>query len=286
MRRLLLGLIAWAALASAAHAKPPVWVVRDRDSEMLIFGSVHVLPNGLDWRPARLNQALPRAADIWFELPMDAATERESARLAGSLGRLPPGQSLLAMLKPEDASRLRRAAETYRIALPLLDQMQPWMAELMVAEAVWRRHRASSGYGVERILAEATPRKVRRRAFETPAEQLAVLSRAPRAEQIAALSRALKDLEANPNEYMDLVRHWLTGDLKALERDTIAPLREAAPTLYRQLNAERNARWAKVLHRRLKGRGRTVVVVGVGHLIGPQSLPARLRALGYSVEGP
>jgi hypothetical protein len=36
----------------------------------------------------------------------------------------------------------------------------------------------------------------------------------------------------------------------------------------------------------MKGHGRTVVVVGVGHLIGPDGVPARLRALGYSVTGP
>jgi uncharacterized protein YbaP (TraB family) len=40
------------------------------------------------------------------------------------------------------------------------------------------------------------------------------------------------------------------------------------------------------LDQRLKGKGRTVVVVGVGHLVGADGLPARLRALGYSVTGP
>jgi uncharacterized protein YbaP (TraB family) len=41
-----------------------------------------------------------------------------------------------------------------------------------------------------------------------------------------------------------------------------------------------------VLDARLKGHGHTVVVVGIGHLIGPDGVPARLRALGYSVTGP
>ena len=64
------------------------------------------------------------------------------------------------------------------------------------------------------------------------------------------------------------------------------PLRETSPTLYRRLVIERNARWTQVLDARMKGHGRTVVVVGVGHLIGPDGVPARLRALGYSVTGP
>ena len=32
--------------------------------------------------------------------------------------------------------------------------------------------------------------------------------------------------------------------------------------------------------------GSTVIVVGVGHLIGPDSVPALLRARGVKVEGP
>jgi uncharacterized protein YbaP (TraB family) len=56
--------------------------------------------------------------------------------------------------------------------------------------------------------------------------------------------------------------------------------------LFKRLVTDRNARWAAKLDQRLKGKGRTVVVVGVGHLIGEDSLPDRLRALGYSVKGP
>ena len=63
-------------------------------------------------------------------------------------------------------------------------------------------------------------------------------------------------------------------------------MRNASPTLFRRLVSDRNARWTLTLDERLKGRGRTVVVVGMGHLIGPDGVPARLRALGYEVEGP
>jgi uncharacterized protein YbaP (TraB family) len=78
----------------------------------------------------------------------------------------------------------------------------------------------------------------------------------------------------------------MAGDLKALDHEALSPLRKASPQLYERLVSDRNARWTKALDARLKGHGRTVVVVGMGHLIGPGGLPARLRALGYQVEGP
>ena len=85
---------------------------------------------------------------------------------------------------------------------------------------------------------------------------------------------------------MKLVRAWVAGDVAGLDREALQPLRDAAPKMFARLVAGRNERWLKILQRRLKGHGRTVVIVGVGHLVGPGGLPARLRALGYSVTGP
>ena len=44
---------------AAATALPPVWVIKDKDSTITLFGSVHVLPPGVDWRPSTLKSALP-----------------------------------------------------------------------------------------------------------------------------------------------------------------------------------------------------------------------------------
>ena len=52
-----------------ALALPPVWVVRDGDSTITLFGSVHLLPQGVHWEPPELARALAQADDVWFELP-------------------------------------------------------------------------------------------------------------------------------------------------------------------------------------------------------------------------
>lgn len=286
---LALGLLATALAACApepAVAKPPVWVVRDADSELVIFGSVHVLPPGLDWRPPSLEAALAEADDLWFELPVDPAAEAEIAGLAAARGVGAPGWSLSASLSPEGAQRLRRAVDALGLGFALVDRLEPWFAEVMLAAAQYRRAGADAAFGVEKAISAAAPAGIERRAFETPDEQIALFDAAPLPEQIASLEQSLREMEARPDAYADLVARWMAADLDALEADVLAPLRRVAPVLYARLVSERNARWVVALAERLDGSGRTVVVVGVGHLVGEEGLPAQLRALGYSVEGP
>ena len=47
-----------------------------------------------------------------------------------------------------------------------------------------------------------------------------------------------------------------------------------------------NAHWLRIVAARLNQPGDAVMVVGVGHLIGPDGLPALLRARGIKVDGP
>src|SRR3978361_1688066 len=80
--------------ARAALAEPPVWVVKDKNSEIVLFGSIHVLPPRLDWAPPALDRALKAADDIWFELPIDPQSESDTATRAIKAGSLPPDASL------------------------------------------------------------------------------------------------------------------------------------------------------------------------------------------------
>jgi len=272
--------------AGAAQARPPVWIVRDADSELVIFGSVHLLPKGLDWRPPALAQAVTRADDVWFELPIDPSTEMETMQLASQLGVLPPDQSLFKLLSQRETARLLRVAKAYGVDPALLARFRPWLAEVALSGAAYKRAGAGSDDGVEKAVAAAVPPTAIRRAFETPREQIDILAGASMAEQLASLSQTLEEMEQQPDAYADLVRAWMAGDLKALDREALVPLRKASPSLFRRLVSDRSARWTQLLDQRLHGQGRTVVVVGMGHLIGPEGVPARLRALGYRVEGP
>ena len=269
-----------------ARAQPPMWIVRSPQATLVLFGSVHLLPPGLDWRPPAFNDALAKADELWFELPIDSESDNQAAAAAMTRGVLPKDRRLTALLSAADVARLNAAAAELNCAPAALDRMQPWMADLTLSVADDAKAGANATDGVENQVQAQAPATVHRRAFETASEQIEFLAGTPLPDQIASLGWTLREIDEDPLSYPRVVREWMTSDLAGLERDAVDPLSQISPRLYERLIGQRNRKWAATLGKRLKAPGSIVVVVGVGHLIGPKGLPALLRAEGFQVEGP
>ena len=274
-------------LTTPACARPPLWIAHGRHSTLYLFGSVHLLPPGFDWAPEELLAALPKAREIWFELPIDDATDKAAGKLTAAYGYLPSGDRLANHLTADDGERLKRAAAQLGLNDGSVELMRPWLAEITLSLRADEQQGATASRGVEQQLEGMAPLNAARRAFETPAEQIGFLARAPLPDQIASLDATLHEINDDPGSFSRLLNRWMAGDLRELEAEALQPLWRASPALYRRLLTDRNARWASTLRERLEeGRGVVIVVVGMGHLIGPQGVPARLRALGFPVDGP
>jgi uncharacterized protein len=105
-----LGLAAMAATAAAPAdaraAKPALWKVYDRDTEIYLFGTVHLLPPGTQWRTAAFDKAAKQSGTLVVETIIDEknpqAFAMELARLSVRPG-LPP---LLDRVRPERRASL------------------------------------------------------------------------------------------------------------------------------------------------------------------------------------
>lgn len=287
IRGVLAGLagVFWLSAALPASAEPAVWTVKDRDSTILLFGSVHMLPAGLDWRPDELDAALVRADDLWFETPTDPAGSGEARLLARQHGTMAAGENLSALLTPEGRRRLDRICGRLGLPSSAFDDLKPWLADISLSLAVLGSQGVTIASGVEQSLSTAVP-GVPRRYFESPGEQILMFAQTPVADQLASLEDTLRQLDEDPEMFDRLVRAWLKGDQGQIRDLGVEPLKAISPTLYSRILIERNRRWAKEIERRLAGSGRTVIVVGAAHLTGPDGVPALLRARGIEVEGP
>ena len=291
MRRAAAQLLATALLLAActpqpAAAEPPVWRVKGPAGEVTLFGSVHLLQETTRWKSAQIDALLARADRLMFEIPMDDSAQAAAAGKFQTLGRLPEGETLRPLLSAKGRERLEAVCAKLNLPVIAVDRLQPWMAEVLLSVSWFTKAGARTDLGVEKQIELAAPPAAERAAFESIDDQLNALSGGSRTDQVKALEETLEEIETDPDSFARLAEAWARGDVKTIEREGLEELKRDAPGAYGRLVVDRNRRWVKTIEALVSKPGRTFAVVGVGHLVGPDSVPALLRRDGVTVDGP
>jgi hypothetical protein len=119
------------------------------------------------------------------------------------------------------------------------------------------------------------------RGLESVDEQVALFAGMSEAEQAQMLEDTLARLDETGAMLGRALAAWRAGDADGVYEALIAPMRAAFPGIYRRLVAERNRRMTEAIETALRGSGVSLVVVGSGHLGGPDGVLPLLRARGY-----
>ena len=284
VRRFTFALIAVLALgASPVLAEPALWAIKDKDSTIYLFGTVHVLRPTTQWRSARIAKAFEGAEDVVMEIeqPEDPTATR-ALMLKYGLDRTTP---LSSKLKPASYAKLQAAAQGMGFPPQALDVMRPWRAALTVSLTPLLQAGYDPESGVEKLLtaqAKAAGKPVS--AFETMEQQVRFFADMTPAEETQLLESTLDEIDEGPAKIDALVAAWAAGDQAALKRQMIDEMRNDYPEIYRLLLVDRNRDWAGQLKTKLAGSGVSFVAVGAGHLTGPDSLQAQLAKLGIKAK--
>ncbi len=280
--RLLFGMLALLVAAPVAAA-PALFVVRDADTEITLFGSVHALPKGENWQSPRILGRFEAADTLVLEavMPEDPLA---LAPVVQRLGFVQGGKPLAARIAPEFAGKLAPAAAASGVPIAALDQMATWLAAVTLSEASFAAMGLSPADGVEPTLtARAKAAKKPIIGLETAEQQLGFLAGLPEADQVKMLEATLDDVAAAKQETAKLMAAWRAGEVETIARDFARETR-ASPVLQATLLTNRNRRWADWMVGVMKRPGKLFVAVGAGHIGGPDGLVAMLKARGLTVE--
>ena len=160
-----------AAAPAISGQGPALWVVKDTDSTLYLFGSIHVLRPTTGWASPRVNAAFESASDIWFEIsnPDDQAAMIPLIQQYG----LSPQTPLSSRLTPEELAELDVAAKTIGASAAQLEPMKPWLVALSLSVAPLIKAGYDPQSGVELALkarAEAAGKSIH--GFETLEDQI------------------------------------------------------------------------------------------------------------------
>ena len=267
-----------APAVATQDADPALWVVKDADTTIYLFGTVHVLKPGLSW----FDEAVKKAFDASGELVLEIADldPVKAQPIVAKLALNPAGAPLSTKLPEADRAAYVQAITDYAAPIgltqPVVDRFKPWYAGLLLSQLPLAKLGYNPESGAEKnLLAAAQAANKPVIGLETIEQQLGYFDALPEAVQLKYLQLTLKELPETGKTIDKMVQQWAAGNPEALGATLNEGLREQ-PELGAALLTERNKRWAAWIAERMKQPGVVFIAVGAGHLAGQESVQSQL----------
>jgi uncharacterized protein YbaP (TraB family) len=261
----MVNLLAAAAIAAATPlgapaapavnpTEPAMFVVRDADTTIYLFGTFHALD----------------AQSRWFDNGVRRAFERS-------------GELVLETLIPEGPVVPAELGHAFRG--PSVTPSASFLATTKMAISAGRSQGMQVNNGADMVLRHAAEREGKPvEGLETLEFQLNMFNRMPATPPPPAGDSAdSAPMQSLSRSMAEMQSAWKSGNQTVFVR-MLDELRKGSPDTYRMMFTERNARWADWIAARMQTPGTIFVAVGAGHLAGKDSVLVRLAEKGIESE--
>ena len=258
-----------APMVAPVQVHPALWKIADHDTTIYLFGTIHLLPDGIDWLNGPLGYALDHSDTLVTELPDLPPGDIAAALLRH--GTLVPGKNLRQMMDEKHRAQFEAAMTKLGLPISLLDKKKPWVAAATLPILQLQKAGYNIQSGVENGLTKrATELGHPRTGLETADFQFGQFDALTEEEQLEYLGNVLDALPEINAEITAMVGSWTRGDAAALAKQLNAD--SDSPVLAEALIFSRNRNWAAWIENRLKQPGTVFIAVGAGHLGGKGSV--------------
>lgn len=268
---------------SETAARPGLWRLSDPDTTIYLFGTIHILPEGFDWRTPRIERAIASADTLVLEIA-DQGDPQQQATLYRQIATSPGLPPLAERVPADKRAALAAVMKKAGFAEGRLDHLESWAAAISLGAALYTGMGVSADHGVEQSLKSAFDAAGKPiSGLETTAKQLGYFDVLPEAAQRRLLVSMIDEADDADTEFVAMSKAWASGDTDTIAVTFDDELR-ISPELSEVLIRKRNADWAGWIEKRLETPGTVLVAVGAGHLAGADSVQAMLGARGLKVE--
>jgi len=286
MRKQLCGVIAALlttlvpAAGPAQTKSPALWVIKDADTTIYLFGVAHALTPEMKWFQGPVKSSFEASQELVLEVLQPEPTQMAQI-LQGAATKDP--RPLIERLSPDVQPAYAQRLALYSVPPNAFDRFDPWFAQVNLGALALRQAGYDSSLSGESVLtADARSQGKVLTGLETPEQQFGYLKSSSVNDQLASLERSLRETDRTSAVVSSIAQHWLSGDADAVAADMNAEFR--SPAFRKIMITDRNIRWAQWIEHRLEKPGIVFVAVGAGHMGGPDSIRAMLAKDGIQVE--
>jgi uncharacterized protein YbaP (TraB family) len=271
------------ALAQTAPDKRGfIWTV-ERDGRVgWLVGSLHMLTPEAYPLPASMAAAFDAADTLMEEANADELASPAFAAAVMARALYTDGRTLEDNVSPATFRLITERAAAAGLPAAVFHRMKPWMIATTLQALELQRGGFQPALGLDVHFHQLARRSGKRLSpLETGLEQIGYLENLGPQLEDALIRENLQSAELEVAEVRNIAAAWAAGDVGALEQIMLGSLKDA-PAIYESLIVARNRQWLPRV-RSCLDTTRCFVVVGAGHLVGPDGLVAALRAQGYTL---
>ena len=267
------------AAAALPNADPAIWVVKDPDTTIYLFGTFHALDGKSDWFNDEVKTAFDGSGELVLELPpMEDKAALQPIIMKYALDT--SGKPLSEKLSPEGKERFAKALAGLGAPPTAFDKFKPFFAALTVVMAGAQKLGFTGEQGAEAVLTKAAKDgKKPISGLETIDYQMSLFANMSDADQVKMLEETLKEIDQLGPMFAEMNKHWTSGDSEGMAK-LMNEMNVQSPAMYKTLLVDRNANWADWIDKRLDKPGVVFMGVGAGHLGGKDSVQALLEKRG------
>lgn len=267
-------------VADGSPPNPLLYEIASADGtvEGWMLGTIHALPDGVNWRTQEIASIIAEADYLVVEIGKPSDRDDGPSiyfNLSQSPGLPPLAQRLPPELRPKLVTLLERGGWDANE----FDATETWGAAIALArvDAI-----GDPANGVDRALIDDFQGRTVRE-FEGLRGQLAIFDRLPESQQRAMLTAVVRESATARKDPVLLQRAWIAGDATTIAQSTSEGFL-ADPGLREALLVGRNRQWLAAILPMLTKAPRPLIAVGTAHLVGPEGLAVLLEAQGYRIR--
>lgn len=267
--------------AALPDADPAIWVVKDPDTTIYLFGTFHALDGKHDWFNDEVETAFVDAGELVLELPPaedPAALQPVIMKYAIDTS----GKPLTEKLPPETREKYLKALADIGAPAAAFDKFKPFFAALTLVMVNAQKQGFTTEQGAEAVLTKAAKEAGKPiSGLETMDFQLSMFADMSEEDQIEMLEQTVDQLDETAAMFKRMNDYWTKGDAEGFAT-LMQEMNASSPELFKVIFTQRNARWAEWIDERLDQPGTVFVAVGTGHLAGKDSVQDFLTSRGIA----
>jgi uncharacterized protein YbaP (TraB family) len=269
---------------TTVHAEAPIWKVSKGDDYLYIAGTIHLLSKDDFPLPKTFDTVYKKTEKLIFETDMNRLNEPALQQQMMKKMTYQDGNTLKKLLKPKTYQALTDYLSSRDIPMANTATFKPSMI-MMLATIIEMQRLGMTEEGVDQFYSnKAIVDKKEVGKLETVEQQLDFLATMGEGNEDAFIMHTLRDIKEMPKVINATREAWRKGDIKTMETLMLNPFLNDYPRIYQSLLVNRNNAWMPKIEDMLKTKEIEMVLVGLLHLVGKDSVLSQLEKKGYLIE--